>query len=142
MVLIVEATNGNLIALNSDGVLIKDGANTNEIVLSSDGITITDASGNEIKTDDSGITCSDKNGNEIVMESASVTIKGSAIKIGDGASEPLVLGNQLNSALMQWINGTFATHMHTGNLGAPTTPPIPGAPLVLTPALSLTNTVK
>jgi hypothetical protein len=32
--------------------------------------------------------------------------------------------------------------MHTGNLGAPTSPPLPGAPLVLDPALSLTNKVK
>jgi len=121
---IVEATNGNVVTMNGDGT------------------KITDANGNEITMDAQGVICKDKNGNEIVMDSSSVTIKGSAIKIGDNATEPLILGNQLNSALMQWINGTFATHMHTGNLGAPTTPPLPGAPLVLTPALSLTNTVK
>ena len=84
----------------------------------------------------------DKNGNVITMDSSSVTIKSSSINVGDGASEPLVLGNQLKTALETWINGTFMTHMHTGNLGAPTTPPLPGAPLVLDPALSLTNKVK
>ena len=124
MVLIVEATNGNVVTLNADG------------------IKITDANGNELTMDAQGVICKDKNGNEIVMDSSSVTVKGSAIKIGDNATEPLVLGNQLKTALMNWVNTAFATHMHTGNLGAPTTPPLPGAPLMLDLALSPTNTVK
>ncbi len=76
------------------------------------------------------------------MDSSSITIKSSSIKVGENASEPLVLGNQLKTALDNWINSTFGTHMHTGNLGAPTTPPLPGAPLVLDPALSQTNKVE
>jgi uncharacterized protein involved in type VI secretion and phage assembly len=125
MVIIYEAKNGQVITMNKSGVEITDGANKNKIVLNNSGITI-----------------EDKNSNVITMDSSSVAIKASSIKIGEGAAEPLVLGNQLKLALDNWINMTFATHMHTGNLGAPTTPPVPGAPLVLDPAFSTTNTVK
>jgi len=125
MVLLVEAVNGQVVTLNQDGIKVTDGKN-----------------GNTVTLDSSGIVIEDKNGNVITMDSASVTIKSSSIKVGDGASEPLVLGNQLKTVLDTWMNGTYATHMHTGNLGAPTTPPVPGAPLALDPALSLTNKVK
>ena len=125
MVTICEAVNGQVITMNQSGIEVTDGANGNRILLDSNGIIV-----------------EDKNGNIVTMDSSSVTIQGSAIKIGDNATEPLVLGNQLKMALDNWINMTFATHMHTGNLGAPTTPPVPGAPLVLDPALSPTNTVK
>jgi len=126
MVTIVEATNGQVITLNQAGIIIKDGANSNTITFDSNGIKI-----------------EDMNGNVVTMDSSSVTIKSSSnIKIGENATEPLVLGNQLKMALENWINTTYMIHMHTGNLGAPTTPPLPGAPLVLDPALSLTNTVK
>ena len=122
---ICEAEHGQIITMNQDGITFTDGANGNNLLLDSNGITI-----------------EDKNGNVITMDSSSVTIKSSSIKIGENATEPLVLGNQLKMALDNWINTTFATHMHTGNLGAPTTPPVPGAPLVLDPALSPTNAVK
>jgi uncharacterized protein involved in type VI secretion and phage assembly len=125
MVLLVEAVNGQVVTLNADGIRIADGKN-----------------GNTLTLDASGIVIEDKNGNVITMDGSSVTIKSSSINVGDGASEPLVLGNQLKTALETWVNGTYMTHMHTGNLGAPTTPPLPGAPLLLDPALSLTNKVK
>ncbi len=124
MVLLVEAVNGQVVAMNKDGIKITDGKN-----------------GNTMTLDSSGIIVEDKNGNVITMDNSSVTIKSSSINVGDGASEPLVLGNQLKMALENWINTAYMTHMHTGNLGAPTTPPLPGAPLILDPALSLTNKV-
>lgn len=125
MVIIIEATHKNSIVMNKDGVKIADRKNGNNITLNSDGIKI-----------------EDKNSNVITMDSSSITIKSSSIKVGGNAAEPLVLGKQLKMALDNWINGTFATHMHTGNLGAPTTPPVPGAPLVLDLALSQTNKVE
>lgn len=125
MVTIFEATNSHVITMNKDGIKITDGANTNKITLDKDGIKV-----------------EDKNGNVVTMDSSGVTIKGSSIKIGENATEPLVLGNQLKMALNNWINTVFMIHMHTGNLGAPTTPPLPGAPLLIDPALSLTNKVK
>jgi len=144
MVLIKEAVNGHVISMNKDGIKVTDGKNGHTITLDNSGITITDGvnSGNRISMDSNGLKAEDKNSNAVVLESAGVTVKGSQIKIGDGASEPLVLGNQLNTALMQWINSVYAVHMHTGNLGAPTTPPVPGAPLNLASAMSQTNTVK
>lgn len=125
MVTIIEATKKHVVTMNQDGIKIIDGANSNNIILDSNGIKI-----------------EDKNGNVVTMDSSSVTIKGSSIKIGENATEPLVLGNQLKMALNNWVNTVFMIHMHTGNLGAPTTPPLPGAPMLLDPALSPTNTVK
>jgi uncharacterized protein involved in type VI secretion and phage assembly len=142
MVLIVEAVNGQVIRMDQAGIEIDDGSNGNNVLLDSNGFKVEDKNGNNITLDSNGIKVEDKNSNVITMDSSSVTVKSSSIKIGDGASEPLVLGNQLKMALDNWINSTFMTHMHTGNMGAPTTPPVPGAPLVLDPALSPTNTVK
>ena len=124
LVTIVEATNGNVIKMDQDGITITDGANSNNILM-----------------DSAGISVEDKNGNTIIMDSSSVTINASAINIGDSASEPLVLGNQLKMAIEQWMNSVFLTHMHTGNLGAPTSPPLPGAPFNMDAALSQSNKV-
>lgn len=124
MITIFEATNSHVVTMNKDGIKITDGA------------------GNEIKMDGQGLICKDKNDNAITMDSSGTTIKSNQIKIGENATEPLVLGNQLKTALNNWVNTVFATHMHTGNLGAPTTPPLPGAPLLLDLALSPTNKVK
>ena len=127
---------------DKEAIKITDAANANTVVIDASGVVAQDANGNKITLDSEGIKIEDANGNAVTMDSSSVTIKGSQIKIGDGAMEPLVLGNQLKMALNNWVNTAFMTHMHTGNLGAPTTPPLPGAPLVLDPALSPTNTVK
>ena len=67
-----------------------------------------------------------KAGGEIVLES------GAGIFIGDGATEPIPLG----TALLNFLNA----HVHTGNLGNPTSPPtILGLPATL---LSSTHKVK
>ena len=126
----------------NEAIKITDAANSNRVVIDSNGFALEDSNGNKITLDSNGIKIEDKNSNVIIMDSSSVTIKSNSIKIGENASEPLVLGNQLKMALDNWINMVFATHMHTGNLGAPTTPPLPGAPLMIDPALSPTNTVK
>ena len=126
----------------NEAIKITDVVNSNRVVIDSNGFALEDSNGNKITLDSNGIKIEDKNSNVIIMDSSSVTIKSNSIKIGENASEPLVLGNQLKMALDNWINMVFATHMHTGNLGAPTTPPLPGAPLMIDPALSPTNTVK
>ncbi|OPY74164.1 MAG: Phage-related baseplate assembly protein [Syntrophorhabdus sp. PtaU1.Bin002] len=150
MIRIVEAAHKHIITMDKEGISIQEGAKEikitdksgNTITMKSDGITVEDKNGNKITMDGSGMICEDKNGSEMVMSSSGTTIKSSQISIGDSASEPLVLGNQLKTALMNWVNTVFLTHMHTGNLGAPTTPPLPGAPLMLDLALSQTNKVK
>lgn len=124
MVMLLEATNGNVIVLNSDG------------------IKITDAKQNKVTMDDSGIKVEDKNGNVVTMEAAGVTIKSTQINIGDSATEPLVMGNKLALALTNWYTA-FSTHTHIGNLGAPTSPPTPPvSPIDISSALSPTNKVK
>jgi hypothetical protein len=101
----------------------------------SEAIKITDSkNSNTVTIDSKGIAIHDNFGNEITLASGGVTIKSSKISLGDNAQEKLVLGTKLNNIvsqrndiLSQWFN-QLATHTHTGNLGAPTTPPIP--PLV------------
>lgn len=112
------------LADEDDNELIKIVENErNEILINDSGIVITDTNENVITLDDSGILISDKNSNEIKMESGFVKIKSNKIVLdssinligGDGASEPLVLGNQLMTYL--------AMHTHPSAMG-PTGPPI------------------
>lgn len=65
-----------------------------------------------------------------------VTIKSAVVNLGEGATEPLILGNSfatwLQSTLMVWANA----HTHVSSApGAPTSPPI----LPLTPGAALPN---
>ncbi len=108
----------------SEAITITDSTNNNVVKLNSDGITVQDTNGNVITLSSSGTDVKDKIGNEITLQSSGTTIKSSAIKVGsDSAAQPLVLGTQLSTqltSLMVWLS----THMHTGNLGAPTSPPM------------------
>ncbi len=99
--------------------------------------------GHLIMMDEEGIKITDAAKNEIVMNSSGITIKSDQINIGESATDPLVLGRKLETALENWINTVFLTHMHTGNLGAPT-PYLSGPPpdFILDRALSETNNVK
>lgn len=88
-------------------------------------ITVTDATNkNKVTLDQNGIAIEDQNSNKIELTSSGVTITSSAIKVGSGASDPLVLGNQLKTALDNLVL-FIKTHTHVGNLGAPTSPPTP-----------------
>jgi uncharacterized protein involved in type VI secretion and phage assembly len=143
MVTIVEAANNHVITMDKDGIKITDGTNGHEVVLDKDGIKTTDgANGHEVVLANSGITVTDGvNNNEIAMEGSGVTIKsGANINIGDGAAEPLVLGNALNMVLSQFLI-MLNTHMHTGNMGAPT-PIVAPLQLDISSALSPLNMVK
>jgi hypothetical protein len=95
----------------------------------SEGITITDAKNkNKVTIDNKGIAIQDNFGNQITLESGGVTIQSKKIKLGSSAeSEKLVLGTTLNTILSEWF-AQLAQHQHIGNLGAPTSPPMP--PLV------------
>lgn len=53
----------------------------------------------------------------------------------NGSSFSAVIFEQLQTALMTF-QGMVAAHLHIGNLGAPTGPPVPPPTLVLTPAQS------
>jgi Type VI secretion system/phage-baseplate injector OB domain len=148
-----EDKTGNIVEMTKDAfnvTSIKDFAITqgdNSIYMGDgDGITFTDKNGNAITMDSSGTKMEDSNGNEVSIADGNINIKGtnvvidgSAINVGSSnSSEPLVMGNALSTLLTQFV-GLLNTHVHVGNLGAPTGPPVPLATLVLNSALSLTN---
>lgn len=144
---IIKTQKGHTIQLeDADGdemILIAEATNGNRITMDREGITIMDTNDNTVTMDAQGITVEDANGNTITMQSGNVTIASQQIKIGEGASfEKLVLGTTLNQLLTNW-HLSVATHTHIGNLGAPTTPPIPPlVPPVLMNALSTKHVVE
>lgn len=115
-VLVVEATNKHLLVMNKDGIRLKDGANGHEVLLNAEGITVTDgANGNKVLMEGGGVT----------VEAASVVVKSGNVTVGDGAmTEPFVLGQQFK-LLFEPFFTMIATHTHVGNLGMPTSTPIP-----------------
>ncbi len=115
LVLIHEATNGNTVKLDADGITVTDGANSNEVVMSTDGVAVTDANGNSIEMTSSGITIADSNGNEIAMASG-------GISVGSGATEAFVHGTTFALNVTNFLT-SLSTHTHVGNMGAPTSPP-------------------
>lgn len=133
MVLVVEATNKHLLVMNKDGVRLRDGANGHEILLGADGVTVTDGlNGNKVLMESAGMTVEDANGNKVLLEgggvtveAASVVVKSGNVTVGDGAmTEPFVLGQQFKMLFEPFFT-MIATHTHVGNLGAPTSTPIP-----------------
>jgi uncharacterized protein involved in type VI secretion and phage assembly len=92
-----------------ESVTIVDGGHQHVIRLDKDGITLQHGKG------------------------VTVTITDGAVKIGAGADESLVLGDSFSKAVKNFVQD-LNTHTHTGNLGAPTSPP--AVPLSLSVDLS------
>jgi len=90
MVLIVEATNGHVIAMNKDGVTI-DEADGNSIELTADGTTITDANGNTIVMNQDGITLTDATENVIAMTQNEFTITAKVAFTIDASGQAVVI---------------------------------------------------
>jgi hypothetical protein len=100
------------------------------------------SSGHKIVLDDDGGTLeiTDSNGNSVSMDASTVKIvAGGALKVVidapqielvDGATSPLVFGDQLTQYLTQLVQ-LFNTHMHPGEATAvgPVTPAPPAPPL-------------
>ena len=129
---VIRTPSGHVLELDDKGekVVLLD-KNNNKVTLDASGIVITDTNQNQITLDTSGVKIADKSGNEAVMDATGVTVKSQAIKLGEAAVEPLVLGNQFLTL--------FNTHMHIGNLGAPTSPPAAAGTPALPTHLSLKN---
>ena len=100
-------------------------------------------SGHKIVLDDDkgSLEITDSNGNTVTMDAQTVKVAaGSAtklvidapiIQIVDGASHPLVFGDQLLTYLNQMVQ-TFTSHTHPGELAAgifPVTPMVPVPPM-------------
>lgn len=79
-----------------------------------------------------------KNGVSIIFDDKikEFIIEATKIRLGDGATEPLVLGTQLQTYLNTTLKGMIDAHIHTGNLGAPTSPPLSPTPTLPGAALS------
>jgi uncharacterized protein involved in type VI secretion and phage assembly len=133
---VLKTTSGHKLVLDDDApsIVLAD-SNGNTFTLDSNGVKIEDKNGNSITLDSSGITIADANSNSIAMSSGGITMKGSTISVGDPATDNLVAFNMLDTALTQFAT-LVQTHTHVGNLGAPTSPPVPPPTLVLTPAKS------
>ncbi len=117
------------------GSVVLTDSNSNVMTLDSNGMKFADSNSNTVTMDSSGIKLEDANGNTFTMDSSGITLKGSTINIGDPATDNLVAYTMLNTALTQFAT-MVQSHMHVGNLGAPTGPPVPPPMLTLDPAKS------
>lgn len=130
----VEDDNSNVVTMDSAGVKVED-TNGNTVTMDSSGVKVEDSNSNTVTMDSSGIKLEDSNSNSVTMASAGVTVKGSSISVGDPATDNLVAFSVLDSQLQTFV-ALVSAHMHVGNLGAPTSPPVAPITLVITPAKS------
>ncbi|GAA2623998.1 phage baseplate assembly protein V [Paractinoplanes durhamensis] len=130
---IVDGANHHVIRLDKTGITITDGVNAHQVVLDKDGIAIGDGKNkHKVVLDQTGVKIAEKDG-------TAIEVTNGGISIGTGATEKLVLGSALKTAVDTFIN-SLNTHTHTGNLGAPTSPP--AVPLSLEVPLSDKHKVK
>lgn len=102
--------NGDLISVKNDGTMV---------ITTSTNLTV-NTKETTINTDDK-ITVNTKEAivnadTHVEVNTQTADIKADHINLGDGASEALIKGN----AFMSYFN----SHVHTGNLGAPTSPAV------------------
>lgn len=95
-------------------ITVNNESNQIEILKDSDINIESSANCNLTITGDVALDCA----NATVTASGNAILEGSQISLGQGASQPVPLGTVLNT----WLS----THMHTGNMGAPTSPPVVG----------------
>jgi len=149
----------SFISVDKDGsVQVQDHTGTSILLNAADGkegVTIRDSNGNIVSTDKDGIKLVQKDGvyveakkDLIQLAGKSVTVAAEAFGVtggstlGDGGTEPFVLGNKL---LELWGKAVtiFATHTHpTSSPGAPTGPPAGAWPAYTPDVNSTTNKGK
>lgn len=78
-VTLIEATNGNIVVMNKDGITITDGANGNVVEMTSDGVTITDKTENSIAMTGDAFTITAKKDFTIDASGKAVVIKGKTV---------------------------------------------------------------
>jgi uncharacterized protein involved in type VI secretion and phage assembly len=133
---VLKTIGGQKVLIDDDaGSITLEDTNGNSLVMDSAGIALADANGNAVTLDSAGIKLEDPSGNSVTLASAGVAIKGATIKVGDPPTDSLVGYSMLDTALTTFAT-MIQTHTHVGNLGAPTSPPVPPPTLSLTPARS------
>lgn len=93
------------------------------------GITLKDKNGNQITMNETGITLSDKNGNTVVMDAKGITLNGTKVTMNAPTivNKTLTVNSTITSTGDTISGGISAmTHVHKGNLGNDTTPPVAG----------------
>ena len=98
-------------------------------------VLVQDSNDNKVTLDSNGIKLEDANGNSVTMDSSGVTVSSSQINIGGSATDNLVAYTMLDTALTQFAS-LVQSHVHVGNLGAPTGPPTPPPTLSISSAKS------
>jgi phage baseplate assembly protein gpV len=131
----LEFPNGNKLTLDDDKLLLEMGQSTVtvnhdgdiEVNSGSSDITLTDSSGNNL------VKIQVQQGQVSVTGQVKVTVDAPQIELVQGASHPLVLGDQLLQYLNQ-VAQIYQTHMHPGEVAgvipvtpAPPVPPLPPA---------------
>jgi hypothetical protein len=129
---IIKTKKGHTIQLEdidgSEMVTIVDGQNKNFITLDQNGITIS----------------AKNNGTKITMTAEGITIKGTNIKIGDGAAEKLVKGTTLATNVATFITA-LSSHTHPAVCSTPgvtVTLSSPADPFTLDVPLSSNHSVE
>lgn len=81
MILLNDAVNQHVLAMNQDGITLSDGTNDNSVVMDSNGILVTDANSSTVTLDSAGITVADGVNNH------EVALSGQGISVTDGVNQ-------------------------------------------------------
>ena len=110
----LEITTSTSITINTQQILIESGEkieiNTDEAIVN---MNTGEVNANELTVNSNETTV---NSNTTIVNGNTVDVNAASINLGEGAAEALVKGNTFLTY--------FNTHMHVGNLGAPSGPPI------------------
>ncbi|MBI4403824.1 MAG: hypothetical protein HY537_06675 [Deltaproteobacteria bacterium] len=121
----IKTRSGHLLCFDDSdsdgGIVLKDRDNRSfEINSKENKLTISDGQGNCVSIKGPEIEVRNSRGDCVALKGGSITVDSTAIKLGEGASQSLVLGEQLLTL--------FNSHMHPtamGPSGPPTTPMTP-----------------
>ncbi len=119
----VKTAGGHSLTLDDEGktVTVEDSGGNKICLDANKGALTVDTSGDQALNSQGNIDIK-VTGSATIAATSGITLDSTSVKLGQGASMTLVNDSFLTA---------FNTHMHTGNMGAPTTPPlVPAVPNV------------
>ena len=119
----VKTAGGHSLTLDDEGktVTVEDSGGNKICLDANKGALTVDTSGDQALNSQGNIDIK-VTGSATIAATSGITLDSTSVKLGQGASMTLVNDSFLTA---------FNTHMHTGNMGAPTTPPlVPAIPNV------------
>lgn len=127
--IIFEAHDGTHIKYDETAKeFIFEDSNGNKTLFSQEGFTVEDTNGNKDIFDSNGIKREDANGNVIEMKSGSIDLTGTLINLLN-ATEPFVLGNVLDTWILNTLLIIFNAHTHSGVQAGGSSTSTPSSPL-------------